>query len=153
MPGVERTLVLAKPDALQRGLALEVLSRIERRGLKLVALKMLHMDRELAERHYAVHKGKPFLPGLVEFITSGPIIAAVFEGRSAVEAVRQTMGTTDSARAAPGTIRGDLGIDLGHNLVHGSDSPEAAAREIALLFSEKDILGYARELDRWVTGS
>ncbi len=149
---MERTLVLAKPDALQRGLALELLSRFERRGLKLVALKMLHVDRQLAERHYGIHVGKPFFPGLVDFITSSPILAAVFEGQSAVEVVRNTMGTTNSAKAAPGTIRGDLAIDMGHNLVHGSDSPETAAKEIALFFSEKEVFSYARDVDRWVTG-
>lgn len=150
---MERTLVLAKPDALQRGVAMELLSRLERRGLKLVALKMLHVDRELATRHYAVHVGKPFFPGLVDFITSSPIIAAVFEGQNAVEVVRNTMGTTNSAKAAPGTIRGDLAIDMGHNLVHGSDSPETAAKEIALFFSEGEIFSYQRDVDRWVTGA
>jgi len=149
---MQRTLVLVKPDALQRGLAGEVLSRLERRGLKLVALKMLHLDRELAGRHYAIHEGKPFYPGLVEFITSSPLIAAVFEGERAVEVVRQAMGATDPAQAAPGTIRGDLAVDIGHNLVHGSDSPETAAQEIALFFSEGEIYSYQRAIDNWITG-
>ena len=148
---MERTLVLAKPDAVQRGLAGTVLSRLEARGLKIVALRMLRMDVDLARRHYAAHEGKPFFPGLVDFITSGPIIAAVFEGRNAVEVVRQTMGATDPAKAAPGTIRGDLALDTGRNLIHGSDSVESAEREIALFFDPGDLLSYERNTDPWIT--
>lgn len=150
---MQRTLVLLKPDALNRGLVGTILSRLEERGLKIVALKMLQMDEALAKRHYALHQGKPFFEGLVDFITSSPLIAAIFEGPGAVEVVRRTMGETDPARAAPGTIRGDLALDIGHNLVHGSDSEETAEEEIRLFFTQGEILSYRREMDRWVTGS
>jgi len=139
---MQQTLVLLKPDALQRGLVGEIISRLERRGLKIVAMKMIWMDKELANRHYAVHKGKPFFAGLVDFITSSPIIAAVFEGENAVEVVREAMGETDPARARPGTIRRDLAQDIGRNLIHGSDSEETAKREIDLFFSEGEIFSY-----------
>lgn len=148
---IQRTLVLVKPDAMQRGLASEVLGRLEQRGLKIVAMRLLQMDEALANRHYAAHVGKPFFEGLIRFITSCPIIAAVFEAENAIELVRQTMGDTDPARAAPGTIRGDLGLDIGRNLVHGSDSPEAAEREIALFFDENEMLTYERSLDGWIS--
>ena len=148
---MERTLVLLKPDAVQRGLVGAILARLEARGLKITGLRMLQMDEPLANRHYEAHAGKPFFKGLVEFITSGPLVAAVVEGRNAVDVVRQTMGPTDSAKAPPGTIRGDLGIDIGRNLIHGSDSPEAAAREIAIFFREMDVLSYDLALDPWVT--
>ncbi len=146
----ERSLVLVKPDAVQRGLAGEIISRMERKGLKIVAMKMLHVDKRLAQRHYAVHKGKPFFDSLVDFITSSPIIAIVFEGRNAVEVIRRLMGETDCAKAQPGTIRGDYGIDIEHNLVHGSDSSETASKEIELFFSAEEILDYHRELDTWI---
>jgi len=138
---MERSLVLVKPDAMQRHLAGVIISRLEKRGLKIVALKLLQMDKALAEKHYAVHKDKPFFTDLVAFITSTPIIAAVFEGDRAIEAIRQTMGATDSVKAVAGTIRGDFGLDIQMNLVHGSDSPENAEREISLFFSPKEILG------------
>ncbi|TRZ96760.1 MAG: nucleoside-diphosphate kinase [Dehalococcoidia bacterium] len=144
---MERSLVLVKPDAMQRGLAGVIISRLERRGLKIVAIKMLQMDKALAQRHYAIHQGKAFFNDLVEFITSSPIITAVFEGEKAVEAIRQTMGETDPAKASPGTIRGDFGLDIGHNLVHGSDSTENAEKEISLFFSPEEILSYAKEID------
>lgn len=150
---MERTLVLAKPDAVQRGLAGNILARLESTGLKLVALKMLQMDRELAERHYAIHRGKPFFEGLVGFITSSPIVAAVFEGPKAVEIARKTMGETDPARSAPGTIRGDMAVDIGRNVVHGSDSTENADQEISLFFSSREVLGYERQVDRWIIES
>lgn len=150
---MERTLVLIKPDALQRGLAGTIISRLEGRGLKIVALKMLQMDEALAKRHYAIHQGKPFFEGLVNYITSSPIIAAIFEGPGAVEVVRRTIGETDPGRAAPGTIRGDLALDIGRNLVHGSDSRETATEEISLFFSEKEILVYNRDAERWITES
>ncbi len=149
---MERTLVLVKPDGVQRCLAGEILTRLEKRGLKIVALKMLRMDRALAERHYAVHREKPFFNDLVSFITSGPIIAAVLEGEKAIESTRQTMGATDPKKAAPGTIRADLGINMEHNLIHGSDSPENAAAEIAIFFKPEEILSYTRDVDRWLTG-
>ena len=147
---MERTLVLIKPDALQRGLAAEILSRLERRGLKIVGLRLMRMDQALARRHYAEHEGKPFLDSLVRFITSGPLIAAVFEGPNAVEVVRGLMGATDPQQAAPGTIRGDLGLFIQSNLIHGSDSPEAAEREIALFFEDADIVSWERSIDPWV---
>lgn len=150
---MERTLVLVKPDAVQRGLIAEVLSRFERRGLKVVAMKMMQVDEALAKRHYAVHEGKPFFESLVSFITAGPIVAAVLEGRNAVEVVRQVMGKTDCAQAAAGTIRGDLGLDLQNNLVHGSDSLENAVKEIGLFFSKGEIISYERAIDKWVTAS
>ncbi|MGA2285910.1 MAG: nucleoside-diphosphate kinase [Dehalococcoidia bacterium] len=146
----ERTLILVKPDAMQRGLAGEVLSRFERRGLKLVALRMMQMDRTLAAKHYAEHIGKAFYKPLVSFITSGPIIAALFEAENAVELARQTIGATDPAKSAPGSIRGDLGIDLGRNVVHGSDSAESAVREAALFFDEKDVVEWQRSVEGWI---
>ncbi|MGQ9572049.1 MAG: nucleoside-diphosphate kinase [Dehalococcoidia bacterium] len=147
---MERTLVLIKPDAMQRGLAGKIIARLERRGLRIIAMRMLHMDEALARQHYAAHEGKAFFEGLLRYITSSPIIAAVFEGKRAVELVRQAMGSTDPAQAAPGTIRGDLGIDMGRNLVHGSDSLEAAEREIRLFFQEGEIFSYERSIDPWV---
>ncbi|RLC68992.1 MAG: nucleoside-diphosphate kinase [Chloroflexi bacterium] len=147
---MERSLVIIKPDALQRGLAGEIISRLEKKGLKIVGMKMLHMDRNLAQRHYAIHKGKAFFNNLVDFITSSPIIAIVFQGKNAVGIIRQTMGETDPAKASSGTIRGDLGIEIGHNLVHGSDSLENASGEIDLFFSADEIVNYDRELDRWI---
>jgi len=139
---MKQTLVLLKPDALERGLVGEIISRLEGQGLKIVAMKMTWVDGALAKRHYAVHEGKPFFEGLVEFITSRPIIAAIFEGEDAVAVVRSTMGETDPARAAPGTIRGDLAQDIGRNLIHGSDSEETAEKEIDLFFSKSEILSY-----------
>jgi len=147
---IEQTLILVKPDAMQRGLAGEVISRIERKGLRIVAMRLLQVDAELAGRHYEAHTDKPFFGSLLEFITSSPIIAMVVEGRHAVEVVRQTMGQTDSSQAAPGTIRGDLAIDLQNNLVHGSDSLESARREISLFFAQDDILDYRRSIDGWL---
>jgi len=147
---MERTLVLVKPDAMQRGLAGEVISRLERKGLRIVAAKLLRVSEELAGRHYEAHREKTFFGSLVEFITSCPIIALVVEGRRAVEVVRQTMGQTDPAKAAPGTIRGDLAMDIQNNLVHGSDSIESAAREIGLFFAEGELLDYRRSIDAWL---
>jgi nucleoside-diphosphate kinase len=148
-----KTLILLKPDALQRGLAGEIISRLEARGLKIVAMKMLHMDKELAERHYEIHKDKPFFQGLVSYITTSPIIAAILEGDNAVDTVRATMGETDPSRAMPGTIRGDLALDVARNLIHGSDSEENAEKEINIFFSEEEIFHYSREIDRWLTES
>ena len=147
---MERTLVLIKPDAIQRGLAGEILSRLERRGLRMIALRLLQMDEGLARRHYAEHEGKPFYEGLIAYITACPIIAAVFEGTNAVDTVRKTMGATNPAAAGPGTIRGDLGLETGRNLIHGSDSLESAKREVALFFREDELLSYPRDVDRWV---
>jgi nucleoside-diphosphate kinase len=150
---MERSLVLIKPDAIQRGLAGVIISRLEQRGLKIVAMKMVHMDRALAERHYSAHKNKAFFDDLVAFITSSPLIAAVFEGENAVDVIRHTMGDTNSAKASPGTIRGDLGLDLQQNLIHGSDSIENAAKEIGIFFSQQEIYTYLRDVDKWITGS
>ncbi len=147
---MERTLVLVKPDAMQRGLAGEVISRLERRGLRIVGLKLMQVSRALAERHYGEHQGKGFYAGLIDYITSAPVVAAVFEGANAIEAARQAMGATNPLRAAPGTIRGDLGLETGRNLVHGSDGPESAAREVALFFQPHELVGWTRDVDRWV---
>ncbi len=147
---MERTLVMAKPDAVQRGLIGEVVSRLERRGLKIVAMKMLKLSPELAAEHYAIHKGKSFYEGLIRYITSAPVVAMVVEGRQAIDIIRRTMGATHPAEAAPGTIRADLALEIGRNLVHGADSPQNAAREIALFFSPEEILSYPREVDRWI---
>jgi len=147
---MERTLVLVKPDAMQRGLAGEIISRLERRGLSIVGARFLQIDRGLAARHYAEHSEKPFYETLVTFITACPIIAAVLEGPNAVEIVRSTMGATDPRKAAPGTIRGDYGLNITQNLIHGSDSLESADREIALFFDEGDLHSYPRDVDRWL---
>jgi nucleoside-diphosphate kinase len=147
---MERTLILVKPDAMQRGLAGEILARLERRGLRIAGLRLMQVPRELAERHYAEHQGKPFYDGLIDYITACPIVAAVFEGTNAVVAARQTMGATNPTNAAPGTIRADLGLETGRNLVHGSDSTESAAREIAIFFPDGGILDTSRDIDRWV---
>ena len=136
---MEKTLVLVKPDAVQRGLAGTILGRLENLGLRLAALRMLHLDKQLAEQHYAVHREKPFFGNLVAYISSAPIVAAVFEGERAVERARKAMGATDPARADAGTIRGDFGQDIEHNSVHGSDSPETAEKEISLFFKEAEI--------------
>jgi len=138
---MERSLVLIKPDAMQRGLAGTIISRLEGEGLKLVALRMLHMDRALAERHYAIHRDKPFFKGLVDYIISTPIVAGVFEGEGAVELIRKVMGATDPARAEAGTIRGDFGLDIQRNSTHASDSVENAETEIRLFFSDDEIFG------------
>ncbi len=147
---METTLVLLKPDAVQRGLVGEITSRLERTGLKLVGMKLMRVSDELANRHYGEHVGKPFFDGLVSFITSGPIVAMAIEGDGAVAIVRKTMGATNPADSAPGSIRGDFGADIGRNLVHGSDSPESAVRELGLFFSDAELLSYARSTDRWI---
>jgi len=136
---MERTLVLIKPDAMQRNLACTILSRLEDKGLRLTALKMLHLDKATAEIHYAVHRDKPFFKDLVAYISSAPIVAAVFEGEGAVETARRAMGATDPAKSEKGTIRGDFGIDIEHNSIHGSDSPRTAQKEIEIFFNEDEI--------------
>ncbi len=145
----ERTLVLLKPDAVQRLLAGRIIARFEERGLKIIGLKLVHVDRALAERHYAVHRGKPFFDGLVDFITSSPLVAMVLEGPNAIGVVRATVGATRPHEAAPGTIRGDLALETAQNLVHASDGGETAAAEIALWFSPDELVDYGREIDRW----
>ncbi len=150
---MERTLALIKPDAVQRGLVGAIISRLEQQGLKLIAMKMLRMDRALAEKLYAVHQEQSFFAELLDFITSAPIVASVWEGPRAIEVVRQTMGQTDPSRAAPGTIRGDFALQTRYNLIHGSDSAESAEREISLFFSGDDLLNYERDAEKWLTGS
>jgi nucleoside-diphosphate kinase len=150
MADLERTLVLVKPDGVQRLLAGRILARYEERGLRLVGLKLMQTSRDLAERHYAVHRERPFFAGLVEFITSAPLVAAVLEGPNAIAIVRAMNGATRPHEAAPGTIRGDFALETAQNLVHASDSPENAASEVALWFSPDELLDYPREIDRWV---
>ena len=147
---MERTLFIIKPDAVQRGLIGEITTRLERRGLRLVAMKMIRMSQELARRHYAIHEGKPFFEPLVAYITSAPVVVMVWEGPRAIEIVRQTMGATNPADAAPGTIRADYALEIGRNLVHGSDGPQTAATEIALFFTPEEILSWERDTDRWI---
>jgi len=149
----ERTLILIKPDGVQRALIGKIVDRYEQRGLRIVGMKMVHADQALAEKHYEVHREKPFFAGLVEFITSGPLIAMGIEGLNAVAVCREINGATRPHEAAPGSIRGDLALDTGHNLVHGSDSPENAAAELALWFTPEEMFDYERDLDRWVAGS
>ena len=147
---MERTLVLIKPDGVQRGLVGPILGRFEARGLKIVGLKLVQVPTELAERHYAVHQGKPFYEGLVRYITSSPVVAMVLEGTNTVAAIRKTVGATRSFEADPGTIRGDFALEVGRNLVHASDAPETAREEVALWFGDGELVGYPRDSDRWV---
>lgn len=147
---MERTLIIIKPDAVQRGLIGPIITRLETRGLKIVGMKFMQIDKALAERHYAVHKGKGFYDGLIQYITSAPVVVMVVEGRQAIEIVRRTMGATKPAEATPGTIRADFGLEVGRNLVHGSDGPDTAAVEIALFFEEAELVSWKRENDRWI---
>ena len=149
----QRTLVLIKPDGLQRGLMGTIVSRLETRGLKIVAMKMLQMDQKMAEQHYNIHRERPFFQGLVSFITSSPIIAIVLEGPDAVELIRNTIGVTNPIQAPLGTIRGDFALTIGRNLVHGSDSMKTAAPEIKLFFQSAEILDYPRDVDPWIIES
>jgi len=150
MPGSERTLVLIKPDGVQRQLVGRILTRYEDRGLNLVGLKLVKIDRDLAERHYAAHRGKPFFPGLVEFITSAPLVAVALDGPNAISVVRAINGATRPHEAAPGTIRGDFALETAQNIVHASDGPEAAETELALWFGPGELHEYERAIDRWV---
>jgi len=147
----ERTLVLVKPDGVQRQLSGRIIARFEERGLKIVGLKLMVVDRALAERHYAIHREKPFFPGLIEFITSSPLVAMVLEGPGAIAMVRTIVGATRPEQAAPGTIRGDLAMVTAQNLVHASDSAETAEAEIAMWFSPGELVSYGRDIDRWLT--
>jgi nucleoside-diphosphate kinase len=147
---LERTLVLVKPDGVQRGLIGDVIARLEKRGLRLVAAKFMTVNQELAETHYAVHKGKPFYEGLIRYITSAPVMAMVWEGPRAIQAVRQTMGATRPFEAAPGTIRHDFALETGRNLTHASDSVENGEAEIALWFHSDELVDWSREVDRWI---
>lgn len=147
---MEQTLVLVKPDGVQRGLVGQIITRLERRGLKLIGMKFMQVTRELAASHYEAHVGKPFYEGLVDYITSSPVVAMVWEGKDGIQVVRTTMGATNAAFAAPGTIRGDFAVEIGRNLVHGSDGPESAAREIGLFFASDELVNWPREADRWI---
>ena len=147
---MERTFVIAKPDAVQRGLVGEIIVRLERRGLKLVGAKFLQVSRELAEKHYAVHKGKSFYEGLISYITSAPVMAMVWEGPQAIVAVRQTMGATRPVEAAPGSVRHDFGLTVGRNLTHASDAPETAVFEIGLWFKDAELVNWQRPTDAWI---
>jgi nucleoside-diphosphate kinase len=148
----EKTLVLLKPDAIARGLAGEIIGRLEAKGLRLAAMKMIWMDEALAKRHYAAHEGKPFFQPTVDYVISLPIVAMVLEGPGVISAVRTVMGATDPAKAAPGTIRGDLALNISNNLMHGSDSPESARKEIALFFREDEIHSWSRPQEKYITG-
>ncbi len=147
---MERTFVMLKPDAVQRGLVGEIVNRFERRGLKIVAMKMVHVTAAFAHQHYAVHVGKPFFEGLIKYITSGPVVAMVLEGTNAIDVARATMGATNPTKAAPGTIRADFSLEMGRNLVHGSDGAETAATEIALWFKPEELWDYSRSVDGWI---
>lgn len=147
---MERTLVLVKPDGVQRGLIGEIISRLERRGLRLVAAKFIRVSQELAATHYAIHKGKPFYESLLQYITSAPVMAMVWEGPNAVAAVRQTMGATRPTEAAPGSIRHDFALEIGRNLTHASDSPENGEKEVALWFKKEELVEWERAVDSWI---
>ena len=149
---MERTLVLVKPDGVQRGLIGEVTSRLERRGLRLVAAKFMAVSRELAETHYAIHKGKPFYDGLIRYITSVPVMAMVWEGPNAVAAVRQTMGATRPSEAAPGSVRHDFALEVGRNLTHASDTVENGEQEVTLWFKPEELVSWERSDDQWIFG-
>jgi nucleoside-diphosphate kinase len=146
---MERTLVIIKPDAVQRGLIGEITTRFERRGLKIIGMKLMLIDEKLARRHYGVHEGKPFFEGLIRYITSAPVVVMVLEGPNAIEMVRRTMGATKPLEANPGTIRADYAVTIGRNLVHGSDGPETAVREISLFFAENELISWDRCTDAW----
>ena len=147
---MERTLVLVKPDGVQRGLIGEVIGRLERRGLRLVAAKFIQVSQELAETHYAIHKGKPFYDGLIKYITSAPVMAMAWEGPNAVIAIRQTMGATRPTEAAPGSIRHDFALEVGRNLTHASDSVENGEKEVALWFESAELVDWKRDADQWI---
>jgi nucleoside-diphosphate kinase len=147
---MERTLIIVKPEGVQRGIVGNVITRLEQRGLKLVGLKLMHITPELAETHYGVHKGKPFFNGLVKHITSSPVVVGVVEGPKAISVVRTTMGATNAAEAIPGTIRGDYALEIGFNIIHGSDGPETAAQEINLFFRPEELVEYTLATQQWV---
>lgn len=147
---MERTYLMVKPDGVQRGLVGEIISRFEKKGLKLVGLKMMQIPREMAERHYGEHKGKAFFGPLVDYITSSPVVAMVLEGKDAVATAREMMGATNPLKAAPGTIRATYGMDIGRNIIHGSDAPESARREIEIFFKPQELVEYRRALEDWI---
>ncbi len=147
---MERSLVLVKPDAVQRGLIGEVILRLERRGLRLVAAKFINVSQELAQTHYAIHKGKPFYDSLIRYITSAPVMAMVWEGPYAIQAIRQTMGATSPTEAAPGSIRHDFALEIGRNLTHASDKVENGEKEVALWFTPQELVNWERSMDPWI---
>jgi len=147
---MERSLIILKPDAVQRGLIGPILTRLEQRGLKLAGLKLMRIDEQLARRHYAIHDGKPFFNGLVQYIISGPVVVAVITGNSVISIVRSTVGATNPAQAAPGTIRGDFAVETAQNLVHASDAPENGAKEVGLFFTEQELVTLDRSTDAWI---
>ena len=147
---MERTYLMVKPDGVQRGLVGEIMSRFEKKGLKLVAAKLMVIPKETAEKHYAEHKDKKFFPSLISYITSGPVFAMVWEGENAVQVCRNIMGKTNPQESAPGTIRADYCMVTGVNIIHGSDSPESAAREIGIFFRPEDLVDYKRDSDKWI---
>lgn len=147
---MEKTLIIVKPEGVQRGLVGEVLSRFESKGLKLAGLKIMKISRSLAEEHYGIHRGKPFYEGLVSHITSSPVVVGVLEGPNVISIVRTLVGATNPVEAAPGTIRGDFGLEIGFNMVHASDSPETAEKEVSLFFNSNELLNYERSVDRWL---
>jgi nucleoside-diphosphate kinase len=147
---MERTLILVKPDGVQRGLIGQIICRFENRGLKLLGMKFIQMSDDLAARHYAVHKDRPFYDSLVKYIVSGPVVAMVWEGKEAINAARSTMGVTNPVVAGPGTIRGDFSMQIGRNLVHGSDGPENSAKEVALFFDDSELVNWQRGTDAWI---
>ena len=147
---MERTLIIVKPDAVQRGLTGEIIHRFERRGLRIIGMKFIQMSRALAEQHYGIHQGKPFYEGLVNYIISGPVVVMALEGTDAIVAARNTMGATKCSEAAAGTIRGDFGLEIGRNLVHGSDSVENGVKEVGFFFKEEELVSWSREVDGWI---
>lgn len=147
---MERTLIIIKPDAVQRGLIGPIITRFEQRGLRIVGMKFKQISRELAECHYAIHEGKPFYESLLDYITSGPVVAMALDGPQAIAVARATMGATRPSEALPGTIRADFGLEVGRNLVHGSDSPEASKYELDLFFDESELISWTRDVDRWI---
>jgi nucleoside-diphosphate kinase len=148
---VEQSLIILKPDALQRGLVGPILTRLEARGLKFVGLKLMQISSELAHKHYGTHEGKPFFAGLVSYITSGPVLVVAVAGNDVIEIIRSTVGATNPVKAAPGTIRGDFGVNIGRNLIHASDSAENGAQEVALFFAANELLTVERSVDQWIT--
>lgn len=147
---MERSLIILKPDAVQRGLVGPILSRIEQRGLRLTAMKLMRIDEALARRHYAVHEGKPFFNGLIEYISSGPVVVLVVTGKNVIETVRAMVGATNPVKAAPGTIRGDFALEIGRNLIHASDSPENGEAEVAIFFRDEELVDMKRSTDAWI---
>lgn len=147
---MERTLVIFKPDAVQRGLVGQILTRLEQRGLKFAGLKLIHIDEPLARRHYGIHEGKPFFAELVRYITSGPVVVGAIVGQGVIQMVRNTVGATNPANAAPGTIRGDFAVEIGRNLIHASDSPENGEQEVALFFEPDELIDWSRSVDVWI---